>query len=121
MNTASKDFFKAKVGFRVGAGAEYKFDENLAADFSVVYQKGKKDRFIKRDIQAAAGILTACRWSAVWLCTAAFGCSSACAAAFATNVNLYSPGSAPCFSCLGSCWLCSGSASRTWRRKTVCA
>jgi len=47
---------KAKVGYRLGAGAQYKFDDNLAARLMVRYQKGKKSSAVKSLTQAGLGL-----------------------------------------------------------------
>ncbi len=46
---------KAKSGYRLGLGAQYKFDENIAARLMVRYQKGKKEA-LKSMTSVALGV-----------------------------------------------------------------
>lgn len=46
---------KAKVGLRLGAGAQYKIDDNLAARLMLTYQKANKE-LLKSNVAAGVGV-----------------------------------------------------------------
>lgn len=48
---------KRKMGFRVGAGAQYDFNENVAARAMVRYQKGNKRNWTKSNTSVTLGAL----------------------------------------------------------------
>lgn len=51
----ANDGTKAKTSYRVGVGAQYKFDENVAARLMIRHQKGNKE-FLKNMNSVALGV-----------------------------------------------------------------